>query len=1471
MSSDLYCTRPMRIGGKISCKPTKIRKRIISNKARYRTLSKDDVRQVLDRPVDVTGDSAQVGELIATYLNDLCTAIRSAQPIEEKDFFCCLCKRVLRCLLSDFQCIRAVTFRALRLSCHTQEHLMLLLQNRVDLFIARSLDMKADNFNERAEALKITAQMFHLYSLSSVKERTCRSENCGELGTPTRLYSNTFSFPRSLLFPVIALSKSLFFAKAERSPDVKADSLALPSLAILIELSINDPDVVIDSAGTGWIVEALTGPGVGNRRLSCLVCRVLYLWLDSPRLRTKAKLEMVLKQIFAPVIELGFFPPAAQKDGKLIGSQMQINEQLDTCAHTLLNILRSWPGLFACAATDENAKTFVSSPIGLLKYLGFGTVANPSLLKIRDLVVNTCCEFVHRPYASKTFDSWVDAVQFYSTQHYPDSYKCSLRDDFVLAEHDVILLTAEQFCHHVDLLASFRAIALFLLINAGIVQSLARLILVDPEAPMAIKATLLLSDMMFEGSSFLPLDWRLRVLSVPTLVQRACEAISQAVATTAVADDCSSDPDSFPDGFTYTNSGSGPLLLHRLDVLSKIALSRNTQPMPISNMELFVQGGRSKYLRSNSSSKFRFAKKDDQAEVDANVSEQIGNAFDSDGRPQWVNIDAVLQLLELDDSSSLFRHKYSDRCHSFFAQLLHYFSPLSGQFITNFDGDRFPVAVFSRALRLFLPLCSVEPHFQELVEGFIAECADCLTPDKLNTGVFAPKNLLNTAAMYYFAFIGAISSQKFGRELLEKTRLLQTFVDIVATTTSVEYVKLIVSCLDYSADDSLSRVALQTAVTSSIESGRKWATRFLGVLAARDVRGFSDWGMKLLLGQLADPSAKVIRHTVRLLHKWIPYYRECLPMVRNLRLEALGDAGVMLRTHLFADENFMKSNLDDTRNLFDLWKTEFNARYVDIIDEEMKITLLNVKRSLDGRFARVSNDRYEKFGVDLPIHLYGCLAMHSSGQQFLNNSGEFERLLHILREGSVTSGFAESRDVKAALFALAHFAASPSSDAINLLPIETVPLICRYAEMCPTLSVRGAAFWALNMIGGTKHGAERLASLGWESNRYTKVIEEQRLKEFRPPCLDESRLRIKCIDGRQKSVEEVIERPDDEEYPTQFGIDSLPTLAQTVDNQSPYDSPRAYDRTDLYDMRVRHSRTLTDDSAATSGFGSFPKDELGLLAREPLYSHLSDTSTELADKLRKARSPSYLPCNNTDFYANKELHFSSAVRQCFKLPPFAFGKVERIDRSLGHPIRYTYMSDYELRSCREFRQLFPRLGLDISSHSTEISTHTVTRNCTFITLPCQADLLCKNIFPKDTANAETEDFTDLAAKFEDGQLPRNVSNQTRVHRTDRCFYCSWDEETFGKKPDLSANISVVSAESRNKLLAFVELLESTRASSEKILIKMYEDWPELFSSPCIFSDVFEILSEYRFTLQSRRLLQELFTSMFSLFSNCALT
>ncbi|KAK6049938.1 hypothetical protein COOONC_12557, partial [Cooperia oncophora] len=127
------------------------------------------------------------------------------------------------------------------------------------------------------------------------------------------------------------------------------------------------------------------------------------------------------------------------------------------------------------------------------------------------------------------------------------------------------------------------------------------------------------------------------------------------------------------------------------------------------------------------------------------------------------------------------------------------------------------------------------------------------------------------------------------------------FVDFMVPSTNAAYVKLIVSCLDYEFDHCyLSKVILQKALTSTCEN-------------------FSDWGFRLLLGQLGDKSVKVIRHAIRVLHTWLPVYPDAARWLRTAQLDSFGEAGTLLKVHIYADEHLCVLDDDGTREAVALW------------------------------------------------------------------------------------------------------------------------------------------------------------------------------------------------------------------------------------------------------------------------------------------------------------------------------------------------------------------------------------------------------------------------------------------------------------------------------------------------------------------------------------------------------------------------
>lgn len=97
-----------------------------------------------------------------------------------------------------------------------------------------------------------------------------------------------------------------------------------------------------------------------------------------------------------------------------------------------------------------------------------------------------------------------------------------------------------------------------------------------------------------------------------------------------------------------------------------------------------------------------------------------------------------------------------------------------------------------------------------------------------------------------------------------------------------------------------------------------------------NVEDFADFGMGLLFRQLADESPKVVRHAVRLLNTWIPAsseflsinlqkYPQSLRYLKNIRVESLGEAGLLLQAHLFEDEYYVAENRKEALKALQLW------------------------------------------------------------------------------------------------------------------------------------------------------------------------------------------------------------------------------------------------------------------------------------------------------------------------------------------------------------------------------------------------------------------------------------------------------------------------------------------------------------------------------------------------------------------------
>ncbi|KAK5982660.1 hypothetical protein GCK32_007550 [Trichostrongylus colubriformis] len=737
-----------RLGGVRSSRTRVVRRTSVAP-FRDRT---DAVNLIHENAATPLGEAYETRRL---FLNQLASYIRETRPdsLNDAAFFEELCLLLVPVLRDNHPSIRAMCFRLMRLCLFTERNLICILTSQADIYAVRALDLQVESDDEREEALQLIFKMIVVYQQSHLK-RLIEFSVAQQDG-------KKYAFPKSVMQPVIALALRAICSRKGKDPHDKADGgvnipdrLSIACFEVFLEFCVMEPDLILNMAGTDWMVRILTGDSAISRRIAAVAARILVAWLDQPKMRAKGKLHLVLEQIFAPLIEFGFFQKkiASTEEG-----ERMVDNAMHNFSHSFLCILNSWSGLFSCAAIGPNSKVISSSPFRLLEYLGLGTVDDCNLARIRDMVVDLCCDFLNLPYASMNFESWNHALEYYSSISIPDDFSSSLKDDFVLAQSEMCIAKDEELARHVDLLRSFRSLAGFILLNAGLLQSLARLVVAQPDSCSGLKATLFMTDVIRTASSVMPSGWRATLLSMPTLVQSACETLAQSKAAAAIHGYYDS---SQPDRFTFPHSENAAMLLHRFDTLNKAWIANSLSgPAVDSNYSLFL--GPPKSLSSPGQ---RFSDASFQSLVDETLSGDNGGI-------NWES--AAILLARISNESREAGKIPMDAVLSVFNKMMTALSPKNNAH-KYLKEHRFPVVVARHAILLGLEFANGDEKFLQIFTKYATECCSALSERTSSTDLFSVKNLVDGGSMYYFCLIGTMSAHPNGVMALEKSGILQT-------------------------------------------------------------------------------------------------------------------------------------------------------------------------------------------------------------------------------------------------------------------------------------------------------------------------------------------------------------------------------------------------------------------------------------------------------------------------------------------------------------------------------------------------------------------------------------------------------------------------------------------------------------------------------------------------------------------------
>lgn len=140
-----------------------------------------------------------------------------------------------------------------------------------------------------------------------------------------------------------------------------------------------------------------------------------------------------------------------------------------------------------------------------------------------------------------------------------------------------------------------------------------------------------------------------------------------------------------------------------------------------------------------------------------------------------------------------------------------------------------------------------------------------ITPH-FDMNILSSSKLISTMSSTYFLFIGRLSNTQRGYRMLEKSSIMKlinnlTQASMLTTSPAEVYVRLIISCLDYTKDFNGSRQLLEKFLFHHPEENvRIYATNFLRVLLRANVTDFSSWAIELLVRQLDSP-IRVVQNT----------------------------------------------------------------------------------------------------------------------------------------------------------------------------------------------------------------------------------------------------------------------------------------------------------------------------------------------------------------------------------------------------------------------------------------------------------------------------------------------------------------------------------------------------------------------------------------------------------------------------------
>lgn len=344
----------------------------------------------------------------------------------------------------------------------------------------------------------------------------------------------------------------------------------------------------------------------------------------------------------------------------------------------------------------------------------------------------------------------------------------------------------------------------------------------------------------------------------------------------------------------------------------------------------------------------------------------------------------------------------------------------------------------------------------------------------------------------YFLFIGRVCRTLPGLTILKNTDILKHLMYLVSNTNHPIYVKLIVSGLDYSLSSTTpyQRLILEKALTvSPSHSSRLYATQFMLVLVRARLAAFEEWGIPLLMKQLADRDRSIVLATLEILEEACHENLYLLELAHEFPdLRKHHELGKYIMMRFYSTPRGMNHPSAKTKEEIELWLNEYNKKYVLFVESETHSSLTLHTKNEEG-FYSTRNSLHQRqviTSTTLPCHLYGALVQTQRGITHLLKHGNVFQLVDVIAAAKC-SNEEEVLSLKSALWAIGHV--GTSGDGVETLQEEyhkAFEKIAQLAKFCAVYSVRATAFNVICLISSCVAGANALTKLDWSPVRHDR-------------------------------------------------------------------------------------------------------------------------------------------------------------------------------------------------------------------------------------------------------------------------------------------------------------------------------------------------------------------------------------------------